>query len=55
MLDHSTGQAGRNLGSVQPNLPLTAGWAMRAEQAAQGFIQENLKNLQEWRLHSLCR
>lgn len=44
-LDHSTGQAGRNLGGVQPNL--TAGWAMGAEWAAQGFIQENLKKSAE--------
>lgn len=52
-LQNNSGQKGPQEVSW-PSLQLTAGSAVRSNEAVQGFIQLGLEKLQWWRLHRLC-
>lgn len=53
--NHKTFKLERTRAGFSSSLLLKAGSAMRSDQAAQIFVQLDLKNLLEWRLQSTCR
>lgn len=52
--NHKTFKLERTRAGFSSSLLLKAGSAMRSDQAAQIFVQLDLKNFQEWRLQSTC-